>query len=85
MTEPDWKRIQCQGGLADGFEYETVIEPPDTIVLMHTEWRDGQWVRVLPETPRAEGVLIVEYVRVPGVEQFGYERIYYPAEEAVPA
>lgn len=80
MTEPDWKVVQCRGGVADGFEYETLIEPPETIVLMHTPWRDGEWVRVLPETPREPEIMIAEYRRAVWEEGRPTDRVFIPVD-----
>lgn len=71
--------VWCQAGDADGFRYETGIEPPDEIVI----WRVPggavlapafRFVRVLDDSWEGSTV----YVRQPDVEQFDHERIYYP-------
>lgn len=68
--------VWCQGGPADDFHYETLIEPPRVIELASAP-APFDWVRVLDW-----GDAAVRYVRVPEVEQFGHERIYYPLGEA---
>lgn len=65
--------VWCQGGPADGFTYQTLIEPPDEIEVAPTPMPHG-FVRVMDW-----GDAAYRYVRQRDVEQFDWERIYYPA------
>jgi hypothetical protein len=72
--------VWCQGGPADGWRYETLIEPDDEITLIPVPRRAGEWTRLPKPMPGDEpwpGV--VTYVRARGVEQIDGECIYYPA------
>lgn len=68
-----WIEVWCQGGPADDFRYETLIEPPAKIHVMPDPFHDGRFIRVVGPWPDATA-----YERVPDVEQFDHERIYYP-------
>lgn len=68
-------QVWCQGGPADGFRYETGIEPPQEIRVMADPYREG-WIRVLGDWPQA-----IPYLRVQAVEQIDGECIYYPRGE----
>jgi hypothetical protein len=69
-----WFTVWCQGGDADDFRYDTLVEPPDEIDILPNPFRSGDFFRVLgPKWKNA-----TTYVRVPDVEQFPDERIYYP-------
>lgn len=75
MPDLPWIRVWLQGGPADGWRYATMIEPPQTIYVIADPILPNRWVRV--PTSWHDGALA--YVRVPTVEQFDDERIYYPA------
>lgn len=64
----------CQGGSADGWRYETLIEPPETIWMLRDPFHGDQWIRVVGDWPQA-----IAYERVRSVEQIDGELIYYPA------
>lgn len=79
MTMNDFYSVWCQGGPADGWRYETLIEPDDEITLVPVPNRDGEFIRVLKLLPGEEPWPdAVGYKRVREVEQFDGERIYYP-------
>lgn len=73
LTDARWFTVWCQGGDADDFRYETLVEPPDEIQILANPFHSGDFFRVLGPWPNA-----VTYVRVPEVEQLADERIYYP-------
>lgn len=76
-TEPQWITIWLQGGPADNWRYETLIEPPNSIEVMPDPFHPGSWLRVVfGSWPEA-----TTYERVPSVEQFDHERIYYPCNK----
>ena len=70
-----WLTVWLQGGPANDWRYETLIEPPDEIVMFRDPFHDGRWIRVIGPWEGA-----TTYRRVPAVEQFDHERIYYPAD-----
>jgi hypothetical protein len=72
-----WIRVWCQGGPASDWDYFTLIEPPKRIKIIRDPFHEERWIRVVGDWPEA-----VEYERVPLVEQFDHERIYYPVEES---
>jgi hypothetical protein len=65
--------VWLQGGPANDWRYETLIEPPDVIKVIPDPFHEGVWIRVVGPWPDA-----VHYQRQPAVEQFDHERIYYP-------
>jgi hypothetical protein len=69
-----WITVWCQGGPADDWRYEALIEPPEQIKVMPDPFHAGQFLRVVGDWPQA-----TTYERVPAVEQLDDERIYYPA------
>lgn len=77
MSDPQWITVWCQGGPADDFRYETMIEPEPEIEIMPDPFNVGRFLRVVGDWPQA-----TTYVRQPAVEQFGHERIYYPKNDA---
>lgn len=66
--------IWCQGGPANNWRYETSIEP-DAVIYVAPGVGAFDFIRVLEGWEGA-----TTYVRQPHVEQFGFERIYYPKE-----
>lgn len=77
----------CQGGSANGWRYETLIEPDDVITVMPIPGRKGQFMRVLNLLPGEEPwpeSSAVTYVRVRSVEQIDGECIYYPRAGPLP-
>jgi hypothetical protein len=76
-------RVWCQGGPANDWSYETLIEPDDEITLLPNPHRAGEFIRVLKllpgEVPWPGSVV---YRRVRSVEQIDGECIYYPADAA---
>lgn len=72
MGDP-WIMVWLQGGDADDWRYQTLIEPDREILMLRDPFHAGQWIRVVGPWPEA-----VRYERVPSVEQFDNERIYYP-------
>ena len=67
--------IWIQGGPFDDTRWVVGEEPPAVLRLMPDPFNAGRIIRVSGPWPDA-----VEYKRVPSVEQFTHERIYYPAE-----
>ena len=76
MTEPQWITVWLQGGPANDFRYETLVEPPDEIVVMADPFNDDNFIRVVGPWDGA-----TTYRRVRQVEQFDRERIFYPVED----
>lgn len=74
MIEGEGYVVWCQGGPADDFRYYTLIEPPNEIEVAPVPMPSG-FVRVV-----GWGDAAYRYVRQPNVEQFDFERIFYPAE-----
>ncbi len=74
MGDLPWIDVWLQGGPANDWRYATLIEPPQTIYVVRDPFFDTRWVRV----PASWGEGSFAYVRVPTVEQFDHERIYYP-------
>lgn len=71
--------VWCQGGPANDWRYETLIEPDDTITLAPVPGREGEFIRVLNLVPGDEPWPdAVTYIRVRNVEQIDGECIYYP-------
>jgi hypothetical protein len=73
--------VWCQGGPADDFRYETLIEPDNEITLIPVPGRGGDFMRVLNLLPGDEpwpGAITYERVRL--VEQIDGECIYYPKD-----
>jgi hypothetical protein len=64
--------VRCEGGLVgdDGWQYETLIEPPDAIEVLADPTVPGGFIRVLEDWDDS-----VTYVRV---SERGDERIYHP-------
>jgi hypothetical protein len=78
VSDLPWIHVWLQGGDADGWRYATMIEPPQTIYVVRDPFFGRhRWVRV----PSSWGQDSIAYRRVPGVEQFDSERIYYPVGE----
>jgi hypothetical protein len=75
--------VWCQGGPANDWRYETLIEPDDVITLVPVPGREGQFMRVLNLLPGDEPWPdAVTYERVRSVEQIDGECIYYQVEAA---
>jgi hypothetical protein len=78
MTEDPWMKVWLQGGEADGWQYMTLIEPDPIIYVARNApelaARHGAWMRM--PSP-IQGVTLI-YRREAHVEQFAFERIYYP-------
>jgi hypothetical protein len=66
----------CQGGPADNWTYATLIEPDEEISVMPDPFHADRFIRVTGDWPQAAPAIR----RVPSVEQFEFERIYYPVE-----
>jgi hypothetical protein len=75
-----WLEVWCQGGPADGWRYETMVEPPDRILMLADPFHTGKFIRVVGDWPTA-----TPYERVRAVEQFDHELIYYPVERSAAA
>ena len=67
--------IWCQGGPFDNYRAIVLDEPPDTLRLKRDPFHADRVIKVRGPWPD-----VVEYERVPSVEQFERERIYYPVE-----
>lgn len=63
--------VWCQGGPANNWRYETLVEPPATIYVLPVPG-PSKFIRILEP---CEGS--TTYVRYPQWEQFDFERIYY--------
>lgn len=74
-TEPRSFLVWCQGGPANDWTYETLIEPEPIIHVMPDPFNAGRFIRVTGDWPEATA-----YKREASVEQFAFERIFYPAE-----
>lgn len=73
--------VWCQGGPADGWRYETLIEPEDVITLVPVPGRAGEFIRVLNLLPGDEPWPdAVAYERVRAVDLLDGECIYYQKE-----
>jgi hypothetical protein len=75
MSDDPWIKVWLQGGIADDWIYATLIEPDREIKVMRDPFHDDRFIRVTGDWPEA-----MRYERVPTVEQFDNERIYYPVE-----
>lgn len=73
MSDP-WIKVWLQGGPVGDWHYMTLVEPPNPLHVMPVSAAHGGWMRVLEPEP---GVTHT-YARESGVEQFDFERIYYP-------
>lgn len=73
--------VWCQGGPANDWRYETLIEPDDEITLIPVPTREGEFIRVLNILPGDERWPdSVIYKRMRSIEQVDGECIYYPKE-----
>jgi hypothetical protein len=66
-----WLLVRLQGGAADDYSYETLIEPDELILVIPTPFRDG-WIRVIAPW---EGALAYRQI-----ERDADLRLYVPAE-----
>jgi hypothetical protein len=71
-------RVWCQGGPANDWSYETLIEPADEITLIPVPRRADEFIRVAPDDDSWPDATV--YRRVRDVEQIDGECIYYPAD-----
>jgi hypothetical protein len=67
-----WIKVWLQGGPVEDWHYFTLVEPPEEITIIRDPFHDG-WIHVIGPWPGA-----IRYRREEGVEQFDFERIYYP-------
>lgn len=74
-------QVWLQAGDCNDHRYYTLIEPESTLYFIPNPVPDrhGPWTRVPADLAHIYDD-VREYMRVPAVEQFSFERIYYPVE-----